>query len=279
MTNQQSAIINQSSNGGKTQIDSRTRKMYCLFDASVIVSYFIPHAHKNPKVHERASSIIESVRSGESKHFFFVPNFCIAEVFSTFAKLTYGAWNRQVRKRGKIDRRLYKSLRKQFQTDIHNAALFYHYELSRYHVLAVNLVAPVDHYFKLSRGVRKTVNPAGTFDQLIVAMGIHLTKIHGTGNVVVITADYRLSKLIQKCRSNISDSARKSMQLDEAEKLVGIPFESGSFPLVLNLDTAKEKGLKSVFGKWPLPCAARYKKPHHLKSRLSKGRSSRKRAS
>jgi hypothetical protein len=279
MSDQQSEIITQPINGSKVKGISPTRKIYCLFDASVIVPYFIPRAHDNPKVHERAVSIIESVRSGSTKHFFYIPNFCIAEVFSTFAKHTYGAWNRQVRQRGRIDRRVYQSLRGQFQKDIHNAALFYHYELSRYHVLAINLVAPVDHRFKLSRGTGNKPCPAGTFDQLIVAMGIHLAKIHGAGNVVIITADQRLSKLIQKCRSNISSSARRSMQLDEAEKLVGIPFKKDSFPSVLNFDKAKDKALASIFGQWPLPCATRYQKPYHLKLRAHNGRSSARRNS
>jgi len=230
----------------------------------VIVPYFLPKAHKNSEVHARAAALIESVRSGITNHFFYIPNFCIAEVFSTFAKYAYGDWNKQI-KSGTIHGKVHNSLRKQFQSDIHNAALFYHYELARYHVLAINLVAPVDHYFKLTRGTSKIVAPAGAFDQLIVAMGIHLTKIHGSGNVVVITADNRLAKLIKKCRSNISDSARRAMQLEKAEKLVGIPFQADSFPLVLNLDTVKGKTLSNVFGQWPPPVAERYKRPYHLK--------------
>jgi hypothetical protein len=230
------------------------------------LSHISCHTHKNTNVHTLAASIIESVRSGASNHFLYIPNFCIAEVFSTFAKHAYGHWNKHVTD-GTIDGRIHKSLRTQFQSDIHNAALFYHYELSRYHVLAVNLVAPSDHYFKLARGAGKTVSPAGTFDQLIVAMGIHLTKIHGPGNVVLITADNRLAKLVAKCCSPISASARKTLQLDDAEKLVGIPFAPDSFPLVLNLDKAKTTELKATFGQWPLPIAARYKKPYHLSSR------------
>ena len=264
MSDRQPAISARPDEGVETLAKSTARKMFCLFDTSVIVPYFIPKAHKNNEVHVRAASIIESVRSGMTDHFFYIPNFCIAEVFSTFAKHAYGNWNKQV-KSGTIHGKVHNSLRKQFQSDIHNAALFYHYELARYHVLAVNLVAPVDHYFKLARGTSKTVAPAGAFDQLIVAMGIHLTKIHGVGNVVVITADNRLYRLIKKCRSNVSTSARKTMQLSEAEKLVKIPFHAESFPLVLNLDTTKDKDLKAIFGQWPLPISSRYKRPYHLK--------------
>ncbi len=246
------------------QLRCANSRKYCLFDTSVLVPYFLPHSHKEAKVHERAVAIIESVRSKASEHFFYIPNFCIAEVFSTFAKHAYGDWNKQVSS-GTIDGRVHASLRKQFQDDIHNAALFYHYELSRYHVLTVNIVAPVDHYFKLGRGDGRRIVPSGAFDQLIAAMGIHLTKIHGAGNVVVITADNRLAKLIKKCRLTISPSARKTMKIADAERFVGIPFVADSFPLVLDLATAKDRDLKAVFGEWPLPVARRYKRPCHLK--------------
>lgn len=246
------------------QLRCANSRKYCLFDTSVLVPYFLPHSHKEAKVHERAVAIIESVRSKASEHFFYIPNFCIAEVFSTFAKHAYGDWNKQVSS-GTIDGRVHASLRKQFQDDIHNAALFYHYELSRYHVLTVNIVAPVDHYFKLGRGDGRRIVPSGAFDQLIAAMGIHLTKIHGAGNVVVITADNRLAKLIRKCRSPISATARKTMKIADAERFVGIPFVADSFPLVLDLATAKDRDLKAVFGEWPLPVARRYKRPCHLK--------------
>ena len=244
----------------------RTPRKYCLFDANVLIAYFLSHAHRSAKVHERAATIIESVRSRGSDHFFYIPNFCIAEVFSSFAKHAYGDWNKQVRS-GTIDGRIHASVRKQFQADIHNAALFYHYELSRYHVLTVNLVAPVDHYFKLARGNTRKVSPSGAFDQLIAAMGIHLTRIHGADNVVVVTADNRLAKLIRKCRSPISATARKTMKIADAERFVGIPFVADSFPLVLDLATAKDKDLQAVFGEWPLPVASRYTRPRHLNNK------------
>ncbi len=238
-------------------------KKYCIFDANVIADYYLPIDHHNRTVHCHSINIIESVRSKATNHFFYIPNFCIAEAFSAFAKHTYGEWNKQVK--GKtLDQRIYLSLCKQFQKDIHNANLFYHYELTRYHILGINLISPIDHYFKLSR--KKNSCPSGTFDQLIVSMGIHLTKIHGDGNVVVITSDNRLSKLINKCRQPISVSAATCIKIEKNERLVGIPFIPSSFPLVLNLANAKKNDLLSIFGRWPLPVAKKYTKPYHLKN-------------
>ncbi|MBN1916971.1 MAG: hypothetical protein JW889_03595 [Verrucomicrobia bacterium] len=208
--------------------------------------------------------IIESVRSGATDHFLYIPNFCIAEVFGVFAKYAFCRWSMK----GTIDGRVYESLRSQFQKDIHNAALLYHYELARYHVLAIGMVAPIDYYFQVTRR-RKTKSkpkPAGAFDQLIVAMGIHLTKIHGPGNVVIITADHRLSKVVERCRKLVSASAWKKLHLDEVERFVGIPFTPESFPLVLHLPTATRTTYTEVFGTWPLPQNKKYKKPYHLRN-------------
>ncbi len=236
--------------------------MYCLFDASVIAPYYYPKSHKSPKVAERARILIESVRSGGSEHFFYIPNFCIAEVFSTFMKYAYSDWNKDTRS-GRIHQIVHRSLRTQFQEDIHNAKLFYHYELSRYHIIAINLVAPLDHYYKMSRGTGKT--PAGTYDQLIIAMGVHLVKMHGAGNVVVITADERLAKIIEKCRCRIPPSVSRRLRLKEASEFTGIQFRPSSFPLVLDLKRTKKTQLKGIFGEWPLHIKKRYKRPYHIK--------------
>jgi hypothetical protein len=98
-------------------------------------------------------------------------------------KYAFGSWNPQVTKKGRtLDKRVYKHLVKQFAADIHNGKFIYHYELSRYHVLRINLVAPLDHYFRLRKAKSRAVAPMGTFDHLIISMGIHLAHIHG-GNM------------------------------------------------------------------------------------------------
>lgn len=239
-------------------------RLYCLFDTSVIAAYYLPRSHRNPKVSDLATKIIESVRSGKSNNFLYIPNFCIAEVFSTFCKYTYGSWNRQV-KGSPLDSRVHESLRDQFSRDLHNGALFYHYELSRYHVLGINMVAAIDHYYTLGHKRKHPRSPAGTFDQLTVSMALQLVKIHGTNNVVLITADHRLARLVDRCRKAISDTPRKKLRLKWIEQFVGIDFKPESFPLILNLDKCNETSLKNVFRIWPLQIATRYSKPYHLK--------------
>lgn len=109
-----------------------------------------------------------------------------------------------------------ESLCNQFEIDIHNARFIYHYELSRYHVLGINLVAPVDHYFRIFRGKRQTT-PMGTFDHLIISMGIHLAHIHGYQNVAVISADHRLTKILAKCKSQIPVKTIQKLKLGSGD--------------------------------------------------------------
>lgn len=116
---------------------------YFLLDANVVAAYYLARTHKSARVSQRSRILIEAVRSGAENPFFYIPNFCIAEVFSVFMKYRFGHWNRHLKGMSTIQGKTYTCLRSQFQDDIHNARLFYHYELSRYHVLGINLVAPV----------------------------------------------------------------------------------------------------------------------------------------
>ncbi len=91
-------------------------------DSNVTAGYYLPRSLNSKKARDRIETIFDSVRSGESDHFFYLPNFCVAEVFSVFMKHTFGTWNSHVKKKGTIDTRAYRSLVKQFETDIHNGA-------------------------------------------------------------------------------------------------------------------------------------------------------------
>jgi len=229
--------------------------VYVLLDANVAAANYLPRSMRSKKAGKRIRNMFDSVRSGATEHFFYMPNFCIAEVFSVFMKYTFGKWNRHVD--NALDTRVYNSLVKQFQSDIHNAKLIYHYELSRYHVLAINLVAPIDHYYQISRSSRrnrrKNVIPMGTFDHLVIAMGIHLAHIHGPDKVVVVTCDDRLNNVLRKCRSGIPKETMKKLKLDKAKDLTGIEFKPSIFPACVNLKYATNNSIKDTFGACPLP--------------------------
>lgn len=230
--------------------------MYILLDANVTAGYYLPRSLNSKVAGDRIRVIFDAARSGKSDFFFYLPNFCVAEVFSVFMKHSFGSWNGHVSKKGTIDTRVYSSLVEQFQDDIHNGKFIYHYELSRYHVLGINLVAPVDHYYRFRRGNKRRVVPMGTFDHLIISMGVHLSRIHGRDNVVVVSTDDRLTDILHKCCAGISKGTQRKLHLENAEKLTGVPFAPNTFPRGINLKTATKAELCEIFGTWPLEVGA-----------------------
>jgi hypothetical protein len=228
--------------------------MYLLLDSNVTAAFYLPRSTKHIKMASRIENIFSSVRSGATKHFFYLPNFCVAEVFSVFIKHAFGTWNKHVKKAGSVDKRVYRSVCAQFEQDIHNGKFIYHYELSRYHVLGMNLVAPVDHYFQISRK-NSNVAPMGTFDHLIISMGIHLAHIHGNDKVAIVSSDKRLTDILAKCKSSIPTATVRRLKLDQAEEITGRAFHPSIFPQHINLATATKSQLIAVLGEWPLPVA------------------------
>ena len=243
-------------------------RKFILLDANVVVAYYLPRATNSSKTSKLSREIIESVRSKATDNFFYIPNFCVAEVFSAFYKHAYSRWNLHVKKHGPIDKRVLNTVRNQFRNDIHNASLFYHYELSRYHVITVDLISPINHYYKMGRKAKgkKHSSPASTFDQLIISMGMHLVKIHGLDNVAIMTTDDRIEKIVNKCKTVIGSKVHKKLKLDEPSKFIGIPFTPDSFPKIINLKNVSVEELKSFFGMWPLP-ERKYAVPKFLKSK------------
>jgi hypothetical protein len=225
---------------------------YLLLDANVTAAYYLPRSTSSSKVRERIELLLNSVRSGNYKFFLYIPNFCIAEVFSVFAKHAFGKWNPHVRRIGTIDKRIFRSLSDQFAKDIHNARFIYQYELSRYHILGIDLIAPIDHYYQITRGNTQRHIPMGTFDHLIIAMGVHLAHIHGQDKVVIVSADERLTKVLSRCRTPLSRTIAKKLRLDRAHQVTGKRFSPDIFPSHVNLKTATQSELETAFGEWPL---------------------------
>lgn len=232
-------------------------RRFLLLDANIVAGYYLPRSLHSKQASDRIKEIFDSVRSGKSDFLLYVPNFCIAEVFSVFMKHTYGSWNHHVRKKRTIDTRVYDSLVKQFQADIHNCKFLTQYELSRYHILGINHVAPIDHYFQLSRrrgprSQKRRIAPAGTFDHLIISMGIYLTHLHGEENVIVISTDDRMLNILTKCKAGLPPHTVKKLKLNRNITLTGKAFSPEIFPRFLNLKNCSVNNLANHLGEWPL---------------------------
>jgi hypothetical protein len=228
-------------------------RTYLLLDANVTAGYYLPRSLRSVRARSRIESIINAARSGTTDVFLYIPSFCIAEVFSTFMKYAFGSWNRHVRRAGgRIDRRVYERLVSQFQRDIHNGAAINQYELSRYHVLGINLVAPIDHHFQIRRAGANH-RPMSTLDHLLVSMGIQLAKVHGQDRVVVVSADRRLCDVLKKCRSGLRSRVINRLKLRIAREVTGRDYSPNLYPQVINLATATKAELTAALPGWPFP--------------------------
>jgi hypothetical protein len=228
-------------------------RTYLLLDANVTAGYYLPRSLRSVRARSRIESIINAARSGHGDLFLYIPNFCIAEVFGTFMKYAFGKWNRHVtRAGGRIDRRVYERLVAQFQHDIHNGRVINQYELSRYHVLGINLVAPIDHHFQIRRAGGNH-RPMSTLDHLLVSMGIQLAKVHGQDRVIVVSADRRLCDVIKKCRAGLRSRVIDRLKLRIAREVTGRDYSPELYPEVVDLATATKTDLADALPGWPFP--------------------------
>jgi len=229
-----------------------TPPKYLLVDSCVVATYYIPESARHAKLPERARILIESIgRDSSGRRVLLIPNFCIGEVFGVFAKYRFGKWNKQVKKR--IDDIQYRLVRLRFHNDIHNGMLFQQYELSRYHILAADLISTVDHKYEYYRSRRKKNRkiPMGTFDHLIIAMGIELVKSRGWENVLLVTADHRLAHITGKA-TRVKRASAATLGLIRIASDLGLEYGPRIYPRVLNIATAGRARLQECLGEWPI---------------------------
>lgn len=228
-------------------------KKYLLLDANVVAAYYLPRS-SHQRISLRMKELVSRLRKrGRAPKPFvlFLPNFCIVEVFNIMRKYRFGKWNKKVKSSGGIiSKREYHRIYRQFQKDIHNGKLFYHYELSRYHLLNTALIGPIDNYYayQRQRGKKKAnPSPMSTFDSLIIGIGIELVRLHGRENVLLLTDDDRIYQMLQRASAIPKTTARK-LGLYEAASLIGKQFARSLYPKALHLRKASNKEYAQALG-------------------------------
>ncbi len=235
---------------------SSSAKVNCkhvLVDSCVAAAYYVPAcAGYMNSLAPRAKVLIDHCRHDRDRYRLMIPNFCIAEVFSILAKYRFGKWNKHVKRTmSEVD---YWRARLGFIEDIHNGRTFQQHELSRYHILASDLIHPVDHtyeFYRSSGKKKKRKIPMSTFDHLIIAMGIEMVKLRGRGNVLLVTADRRLGHILTRAARIKPKSAAKCGLLKVARD-IGLEWKPEIYPEVVNLATSRDAVLAECFGEWPL---------------------------
>lgn len=235
--------------------DVQSRK-FVLIDTSTILGYYVPEASTNLESAQRARTLLEAVRHHRVDVHLIIPNIVVAEVFCQLARLCYSAWDKTVNRKfgGKgrtLDTRRYKSACARFRRDIHNGALLYQEELNRYHILALDIIAPIDKYKKLYR--KGNVRSMGTSDLLIGGMALHLSRVHGKENFALISNDRRMAAIFSKAGPKLNPVTAVNLGVTAKCKELGFgPLCGDIYPQVLDFARCPESTLEAFFGHWPL---------------------------
>ena len=241
-------------------------RKFVLIDTSAVLGYYVPEAATNQDAARRIKTIFEAVRNHRTDVHLLIPNLVVAEVFCQLARLCYSTWDRQVNRtfggQGKaLDTRRYKSARDRFRRDIHNGALLYQVDLGRYHILALDLVAPVDKYRKFYRSTN--TKSMATDDLLIGSMAMHMVKMHGKDHFALLANDRRMAAIFSRASPNLNANTAKALGLTAKSEELGFgTWCPEIYPNVLDLARCSEQALLDFFGEWPLPTGKlRNKKP------------------
>ena len=120
-----------------------------------------------------------------NKAFLYLPQFCVTEVLNTFARCFF-------QKKSIPTEEIYKEWCVNFLDAIRNRKLIYVYDLHRYHNLNTDPIIIKEHTTPLTGKERYL----SSFDILIIAMAMELSKIHIENNeVILLTRDGRLKRI------------------------------------------------------------------------------------
>jgi hypothetical protein len=231
-------------------------KLHLLFDSSVILPYYMPEATKNANCASRVKVILDSVRKQRTNAICYIPNICAAEVIANMDRQAYSSWDTQINKQyggpGKtLHTAKYRAARKKFFEDIHNGELFYQYELNRYHILALDLIAPVDKYMKFYR--KGNQRSMGAFDLLVGSMALHLKRLHGGERFALLTGDRRMEAIFANACPNLNENTAVKLGMVKQAAELGFKYWSPDlYPRVIDLQRCTETSLVEFFGAWPL---------------------------
>lgn len=233
-------------------------EVYLILDANILAGYYAPQTfNKNSMpAADKIANIIDSVRKGCSPHIkLLIPEICVAEAQTVLSKHANPTWSGKKKKDNPqaIHGKEYKSIVKKMRADLHGGKLIESLPLQRYHVLAKHLITPIDHNLRTRNLDGTYSNESGGTDQLVCGAAIWLTRSLGQDKVWVVTADYRLAKVIEKAHKTKDQQFAKWGIKEVAEKNIGFHFSKSIYPNSLYLPSASDKQLRKVLGCYPLP--------------------------
>jgi len=195
-------------------------KYIYLLDTCAWVNYY----KGNPKIQALLAHIIE--QKGMNRATLFMPSFCVAEVFNTFAKWRYRG------KDIKINEEEYCGIKTNFRNHIRRGHLISEYPLHIYHIYNTDYVIPFEHQWDIEQ------DSLSTFDLLIIGMGIELIKHYGDYPIRILTSEKRIAHLTNKMRNDVNKAMKD--KFDIPEEII--------YPTALYLPDCENKNLPFVLG-------------------------------
>lgn len=224
---------------------------HVLVDASVAAAHFAPKTTTSVNLKARAAALIMGGAMSYDARLL-IPSFCIAEVFAVFEKYRWGrSWNKQVSKDRTLTPTEFALAQDYFRDAIHNGAVLLQWDLNRYHILCVDLIASVNNAYKIRRSRKKQRNPvpASTYDMLLVAMAIWLQHQLGAEAFTVVTGDDRIRQVVSRAKSvNLGVAMRD--HLEEVASLLGLTYSPDLYPTVPNFTNARRDELEARLPDW-----------------------------
>jgi hypothetical protein len=157
-----------------------------LFDASSAIELYLPRPRSEEI--QRAVRFILEQKTKYRQAVLYIPNFCVVEVFSVFARKYF--------RDSELSRKEYEQCLERFREDIHWGKILYVYDLNRYHIVGADEIIPIEH--GLNRDYE--TDRLSSFDILVIAMACEQAYIGRPEETFVVTSDFRMKKVIDRLR-------------------------------------------------------------------------------
>lgn len=227
-------------------------KKYILVDACVAAAAYAPKTTRSSRLVSRSVALLGG-SSTQCDTQFLIPNYCIGETFAVFEKYRWGAtWNRHVSRNSRLTPQQFRLARDDFHSAIHNGSKLLQVALDRYHILCLDLIAPINAAYRIKRdrgGKKKNVSPASVYDLMLIAMGIWLQKQFGRDQFIIVTGDERLSLVAKRAKSVKLGLAMKA-HLTSVASNVGLAYGPDVYPEVIDLNHAGRTELDAALPGW-----------------------------
>ena len=161
-----------------------------LLDASAATDIYVP---RDERIRRVLQYILEQ-RNTFRQATLFIPNFCIAEVFNSFARMHFSRDGQNQA----LTPEEYKKCLQTFRSHIHWGRVLYSYDLNRYHIIASDTIFPAEH--RLPR--RYEHDHLSTFDILIIAMACELAYTGDPDGTFLVTCDSRLKQVFEDLKKS-----------------------------------------------------------------------------